>query len=109
MSDAIGAGDFSPESDRGERTMSKGTMSQAQKDAMAAGRAAAKSGKASGESARVSLDDKIAALQAQADAGDANAARVMPLVEAFQAAVLDAKAAAKAATKKLRKLVNAFS
>jgi hypothetical protein len=83
------------------------TMSQETKDKIAASRAAKK---ATGEkTTKVSLEDKIAQLQAQADAGDEAIAASMPTLDVYKTRMEEAAATAKTMKRRLRKLVNALS
>src|ERR1035437_6229854 len=56
---------------------------------------------------RASLDDQIAGMQAQADAGDAAAVALMPVIDVYRERLAQAKADAKVSAKKLRKLLSA--
>ena len=58
---------------------------------------------------KASLDDKIAALQAAADAGDHGAMASMGTIDTLKAVADQAKAACKTSQKRLRKVVNALS
>ena len=92
--------------------MAKGPMSQELKNKMAAGRAAAKAAREAGGQTggtKVSLDDKIAALAAQADAGDEAARAILPTVEVFKQRMEEAKETFRAMRKRLAKVVNAVS
>jgi seryl-tRNA synthetase len=81
------------------------TMSDETKAKIAATRAAKKS---IGEPAekRASLDDQIAAAQAQADAGDATATQLMAVIDVLRAEMERGKQASKSAAKKLRRTLS---
>jgi hypothetical protein len=81
------------------------TMTQETKDKIAATRAANKANKVPGEKS-ASLDDQIAAAQAQADSGDAFAASIMPVVDTLREQLNQAKSDAKTAARKLRKTLS---
>lgn len=80
-------------------------MSEETKAKIAASRAANKGNKIPGEK-RATLDEQIAAMQAQADVGDAGAAALMPVVDVYREKLAQAKVEAKAASRKLRKLLS---
>jgi hypothetical protein len=56
---------------------------------------------------RASLDDQIAAAQAQADSGDAGMQALMPVIDVYREKLTQAVADKKTASKKLRKLLSA--
>ncbi len=55
---------------------------------------------------RASVEDQVAAVQAMADSGDAGAAALMPAIDVYVAQMTEAKKTAKAAAKKVRKILN---
>jgi hypothetical protein len=81
------------------------TMSQETKDKIAATRAANKAGSPEGTK-RATLDDQIAAAQAQADAGDATATQLMAVIDVLRAEMERGKQASKSAAKKLRRTLS---
>jgi hypothetical protein len=82
------------------------TMSDETKDKIAATRAANKAGSPEGTK-RATLDEQIAAAQAQADAGDAGMQALMPVIDVYREKLAQAKVDAKSAARKLRKLLSA--
>jgi hypothetical protein len=71
---------------------------------------AEKAAKASGPAAvRVTLDDKVAAVQAQANAGDEGAEALLPVISVYVEQVKQAEIDLKAGKRKLRKILNAIS
>jgi hypothetical protein len=56
---------------------------------------------------KATLEDQIAGMQAQADAGDAAAGALMPVIDVYRERLAQAKADAKVSAKKLRKLLSA--
>lgn len=81
-------------------------MSEETKAKIAAARAANKVAGVTGQK-RATLEDQIAGMQAQADAGDEAAIALMPVVDIYREKLAQAKADAKVAAKKLRKLLSA--
>lgn len=86
--------------------MAAKTMSEATKAKIAATRAANKELAVPGEK-RATLDEQIAAAQAQADAGDAGLQALMPVIDVYREKLAQAKVDAKTAARKLRKLLSA--
>ena len=87
----------------------KRTMSEETKAKIAATRAANKaSAEASGKppQKRATVEEQVAAIQAQADSGDAGAAALMPAIEVYLQQMKDAKETYKASAKKVRKILN---
>ena len=82
------------------------TMSEETKAKIAASRAANKANATPGEK-RATLDDQIAAFQARADSGDAEATTMMPVIDVYREKLAQAKTDAKTAARKLRKLLSA--
>jgi hypothetical protein len=82
------------------------TMSDETKDKIAATRAANKAGSPEGTK-RATLDEQIAAAQAQADAGDAGMQALMPVIDVYREKLAQAKVDAKSTARKLRKLLSA--
>ena len=81
------------------------TMSEETKAKIAATRMANAANKTPGEK-RATLDDQIAAAQAAADAGDAFAASLMPVVDVLREQYAQAKKDQKQAARKLRKTLS---
>jgi hypothetical protein len=72
--------------------------------------AAEKAAKASEPKAvRVTIDDKVAAVQAQAAAGDEGAEALLPVISVYVEQVKQAEIDLKAGKRKLRKILNAIS
>jgi hypothetical protein len=94
------------------------TMSQEQKDKLAAGRAAAKAAReangtasaTSGTTKRASIAEQLAAVIARADAGDIDAQQLLPAIDAYASAAKRAKTemreTLKNANRKIRKLLS---
>ena len=80
-------------------------MTEETKAKIAATRAANKTTVVPGEK-RATLDEQIAAAQAQADAGDAFCASLMPVVDVLREQLSQAKKDQKSAAKKLRKTLS---
>ena len=81
------------------------TMTEETKAKIAATRAANAANKTPGEK-RATLDDQIGAAQAAADAGDAFAASLMPVVDVLREQYAQAKKDQKQAARKLRKTLS---
>jgi len=81
------------------------TMSAETKAKIAATRAANKAAGVVGQK-RASLEDQLAAIQAQADAGDAAAVAIMPVIDVYKSQLEQATKAKKTVAKKLRKLLS---
>ena len=88
--------------------MAKKLMSEATKAKIAATRAANKAAGGEG-TVKASLEDKIAAAQAAADAGDPTAQSLMPLLDVQREAISQAIADKKAAAKRIRKLLSVLA
>jgi len=93
--------------------MGKRVMSDETKAKIAASRAAKKAAVDSGSepaTTRASLEDQIAAIQAQAEAGDTFAQQILPLIEVSMEQLAQAKATfrtdSSAAKRKIRKLIS---
>jgi hypothetical protein len=56
---------------------------------------------------KATIEDQIAGMQAQADAGDEAAVALMPVIDVYRERLIQAKADAKVFAKKLRKLLSA--
>jgi hypothetical protein len=80
-------------------------MSEETKAKIAATRAAKAANKIPGEK-RASLEDQLAAIQAQADGGDAGATALMPVLDVYREQFAQAKKDAKTSARKLRKLLS---
>lgn len=80
------------------------TMSEETKQKIAASRAANKT--ENGGAKRASLEEQVAAAQAAADAGDAFATSLMPVVDVLAEQMRQAKTDAKNAAKRLRKTLS---
>jgi hypothetical protein len=84
-------------------------MTQAHKDKLAAARAAKKAeAAATGQPAakRANLAEQLAAVEARANAGDADAQALMPAIDTYKARMEQAIADKQAAGRKLRKLLS---
>jgi hypothetical protein len=80
-------------------------MSEATKAKIAASRAANKAAGNTGEK-RASLEDQLAAVQAAADAGDAGAQALLPVLDVYREKLAQAVADKKSSARKLRKLLS---
>jgi len=80
-------------------------MSEETKAKIAATRAANKANKIPGEK-RATLEEQLAAIQAQADGGDAGAVALMPVLDVYREQLAQAKKDSKTAARKLRKLLS---
>lgn len=94
-----------------ENTMgNRKPMSEETKAKIAATRAATKANAESlgiTKAPKASIEDQIAGMQAQADAGDDAAVALMPVIDVYRERLSQAKADAKVFAKKLRKLLSA--
>jgi len=114
MADLVYGNACQPLADRmKENTMGKRVMSDETKAKIAASRAAKKAAVDSGSepaTTRASLEDQIAAIQAQAEAGDTFAQQILPLIEVSMEQLAQAKATfrtdSSAAKRKIRKLIS---
>jgi len=82
-------------------------MSEATKAKIAAARAANKATGVTGEK-RASIDDQLAAINAAAEAGDAFAQSMMPVLDVLRESAKQRKVDLKSDMKKLRKTLNLF-
>jgi hypothetical protein len=80
-------------------------MSEETKKKIAAARAANKATGVTAEK-RASLEDQLAAVQAAADAGDAGARALLPVLDVYREKLAQAISDKKSSAKKLRKLLS---